>query len=132
MESSFRSQRSNYEEKIPDIKQAIATVQRLLKNKDSGNDSQVWYCLSDNVYAEAVVPSNVEKVNLWLGANVMMEYSLDESLTLLNKHLTVAEEKVEEFSNDLDFIKEQLTTSEVNLARVHNYAVGLKNKKSSQ
>ncbi len=42
----------------------------------------VDYQLADNVYAKARIKP-VETVNLWLGANVMLEYGLDEAVELL-------------------------------------------------
>lgn len=40
------------------------------------------YQLADNVFAKARVKP-VNTVNLWLGANVMLEYELQEAITLL-------------------------------------------------
>ena len=42
----------------------------------------VDFSISDQVYAKAKVPVT-DTVNLWLGANVMLEYPLEEAKTLL-------------------------------------------------
>lgn len=45
------------------------------------------YALAEQVYAKAVV-KDVEHVNLWLGADVMLEYPVDEAEGLLVTHLS--------------------------------------------
>ena len=45
----------------------------------------VDFAISDQVYAKAKVPVT-DSVNLWLGANVMLEYPLDEARDLLVSH----------------------------------------------
>lgn len=47
------------------------------------------FSLADQVYAHAKV-SNVDSVGLWLGAGVMVEYSLDEAKELLVRWLPTA------------------------------------------
>ncbi len=42
----------------------------------------VDYSLADHVYAKGRI-QNVEMVGLWLGANVMLEYSVEEATELL-------------------------------------------------
>ena len=42
----------------------------------------VDFAISDQVYAKAKVPVT-DSVNLWLGANVMLEYPLEEARDLL-------------------------------------------------
>lgn len=48
------------------------------------------YLLSDTIWSKAKISKNTNKVALWLGANVMVEYSLDEAKTLLEKNLVNA------------------------------------------
>ena len=66
------------------------------------------------------MPNDTGKVGLWLGANVMVEYNFSEAIILLNKNLKNAEAKLKESDDDIDFLKDQITTSEVNMARVYN------------
>ena len=69
------------------------------------------------------MPNDSGKVGLWLGANVMVEYEYDDALKLLFKNQTNAEAKLEETTADVDFLKDQITTTEVNMARVYNQGV---------
>lgn len=50
----------------------------------------------------------------------MLEYSLDEAQELLSTKLESATTSRTQVEEDLLFLKEQLTTMEVNIARVYN------------
>lgn len=78
----------------------------------------------------------------------MLEYSYEEATALLQKNLAVGPlvlrvrhshancavvsqnctSQLSTLNSDLQFLKDQITTSEVNIARVHNYRVKLKKK----
>ena len=45
--------------------------------------------LSDNLYAKAEI-KKPKAVGIWLGANVMVEYSFAEAIELLQKNLATA------------------------------------------
>lgn len=53
----------------------------------------------------------------------MVEYTFDEALQLLTKNLESAEYNLRELNEDLEFLKDQITTTEVNIARIFNYDV---------
>ena len=53
----------------------------------------------------------------------MLEYPIDEALTLLRNNLTAAETSLKTVNSDLDTIKDQMTTLEVQMARVYNWDV---------
>jgi prefoldin subunit 5 len=63
------------------------------------------------------------QVCLWLGANVMLEYSLDDAEELLKKNKSSAEKNVKEIAFDLDFLRDQMTITEVTMARLYNWDV---------
>ena len=88
----------------------------------AGETASTFYNLSDNVFVPATVaPRGV--VSVWLGANVMLEYSYDEARALFTEQLAAATTKVATNSSDLAFLRDQVITTEVNLARVYNYSV---------
>lgn len=66
------------------------------------------------------VPNNTGTVMLWLGANTMVEFPFQDAKQLLENNLKNGRENVANLEKDLDFLKTQITTMEVNLARVHN------------
>lgn len=53
----------------------------------------------------------------------MLEYPLLEAQALLTEKLTTARLTLEQVTEDLQFLREQITTMEVNMARVYNYDV---------
>ena len=64
--------------------------------------------LNDTLYATAHVPYT-DEVYLWLGANVMLAYPLDEAETLLQGRLKGAKDSLANCEEDLDFLREQIT-----------------------
>ena len=127
MENQLLRQRQNLRVKLPDIKKTLEMV-CLLKQKHMGDAKEVEtnFLVSDNIWAKAKVPNTTGKVGLWLGANVMVEYTYDDALTLLGKNLANAQAKITETDTEVDFLKDQITTTEVNMARVYNQGVANK------
>ena len=80
----------------------------MLKQKYDSSEKELTtnFLLSDNIWAKARCPNDTGKVGLWLGANVMVEYTYDEALKLLAKNLSNAESKIKETENDIDFLKD--------------------------
>uniref|UniRef100_A0A3Q0T3V7 Prefoldin subunit 3 n=1 Tax=Amphilophus citrinellus TaxID=61819 RepID=A0A3Q0T3V7_AMPCI len=63
-------------------------------------------------------------------ANVMLEYDIDEAQALLEKNLSTASRNLETLEEDLDFLRDQFTTTEVNMARVYNWDVKRRSKEN--
>lgn len=83
---------------------------------------QTTFELNDTLFAHATLEP-ISRVNLWLGANVMLTYPLEEAIDLLSSKLTGAETSLQGADADLEFLRDQITTMEVNTARVHNWDV---------
>jgi len=126
MEASLTRQQESLKEKIRDIDEALLVVRGLVKRRSESSDEfTTYYQLADSVYSEAVVPPT-DTVCLWLGANVLLEYPLDEAVTLLASNLKSAQESVVGLRGDVEYLRRQITTAEVSIARVHNYNVKLR------
>jgi len=121
MEMRLSQSKSSLKLKIPDIQKTLEMVQYLIQKKAANEVIKSTYELAANVYANATVKP--DRVCLWLGANVMVEYSFEEAIQLLTKNLESAERNLKELVEDLDFLKDQITTTEVNIARIFNYDV---------
>mmetsp|Transcript_20524 Transcript_20524/g.36471 ORF Transcript_20524/g.36471 Transcript_20524/m.36471 type:complete len:171 (-) Transcript_20524:374-886(-) len=114
LEQRLLQQKKALMQKIPDIKSTKECVEFLIKRKDAdSNEFEAHYQLSDNLYAKANVDANENRVFLWLGANVMLEYDYKDARALLEKNLKSAQMQVETISTDLNFLKDQITISEV-------------------
>ena len=107
--------------KIPDIEKCLETIEYLEK-KEKGKPVNVDYMVSNNLWAKAEI-NTPDSVFLWLGANVMCEYKMDEAKVLLNQNLQNAKNQIKKNNVDLEFIKDQMTVCEVNLARIYNETV---------
>ncbi|KAH9408708.1 Prefoldin subunit 3 [Tyrophagus putrescentiae] len=127
MEQSQLAKKSKLNNQVPDIQNNLEVL-RTLKDKyaslpfEKKADFETSYLLDSHVYSRAqITPGNT--VGLWLGANVMLEYPIEEAMSLLSKNLENAKKNLKQVELDLDFIKEQTTTTEVNLARIYNWDV---------
>lgn len=95
--------------------------------KKSSETLDVTFPLQDTLYAHATIDTTtLDSVYLWLGANVMVAYPLDEAETMLAEKLDKAKQSLKSAEEDLEFIRAQTTTLEVATARVHNWDVAEK------
>ncbi|KAJ3759531.1 Prefoldin subunit-domain-containing protein [Lentinula raphanica] len=140
MDSNLNQRRLGLEEKIPDIRKTLSMVEYLQdrregKNTESEDDLdddleegssskplKTTFELNDTLFAEAEL-EDTDTVYLWLGANVMLSYKLPAAIQLLRSKLESAEANVASLTEDLEFLREQLTMMEVNMARVYNWDV---------
>ena len=99
---------------------------KFLKAKQEDEDEEkpliTRYNLADMVFAKAEI-SKSGVVHLWLGANVMLEYTYDEAIELLSSKLEKAQKDMLEISENLSFVRNQIITSEVNISRIYNWDV---------
>lgn len=81
------------------------------------------YNLADNVYGKADVDTEADVVNLWLGANVMLEYTYQDAIDFLSTNLDSARKEFKIVKEDLAFVRDQIVTSEVSMTRIFNWDV---------
>ncbi len=122
MEGKLVQQKKGILQKLPEIKSAIAALAYIGESEEKAISSR--FELSDALYVKAEITKS-NRVMLWLGANVMVEYTFAEAQELLSKNLANAEKTLETLNADLAFLKDQITVSEVNIARTHNHKVSL-------
>ncbi|MBN3322956.1 PFD3 protein, partial [Atractosteus spatula] len=130
MELNLAQKKLRLKSQIPQIKQTLEILKHMQKKKDTTDPLETHFLLADNLYCKALVPPT-DKVCLWLGANVMLEYDIDEAQALLEKNLATATRNLESLEEDLDFLRDQFTTTEVNMARVYNWDVKRRSKDNS-
>ncbi|OXU31369.1 prefoldin subunit 3 [Nasonia vitripennis] len=122
MEFNLVNKRRRLKAQIPDLENSLEMIKKLQVEKNNSHDLETQFVLSDQVYAKAVI-APTDKVCLWLGANVMLEYTLDDAQELLTKNIQAAKKNLAYIEHDLDFVRDQFTTTEVNMARVYNWDV---------
>jgi prefoldin subunit 5 len=150
MQQNVERRAAGLKEKLPEMKNTYETVKFLkmkrkiaLDAEDKGDadelddeleesnhnpqEIETTFSLQDTLYAKATIkPAELDEVYLWLGANVMVAYPLDEAEDLLRGKLEKAKESLGAAEEDLEFLRVQITTLEVAIARVHNWDVGEK------
>jgi prefoldin subunit 5 len=111
MEANTTRRLEGLNEKIPDIRKTLEMVQFLQTRTPESDELETTFELNDTLFAKASVPYT-DEVYLWLGANVMLAYPLEEAQTLLKDKLDGAEEKMKDCEEDIDFLREQITVRE--------------------
>lgn len=118
LELNLLQKRSRLKRQLPDFEKSLEVI-KLLMEKTEFN---THFLMSSQLYSQARIPPT-ETVCLWLGANVMLEYPLEEARELLQKNLSTSLSNMKHIDEDLEFLRDQITTSEVNLARIYNWNV---------
>ncbi|XP_072285338.1 prefoldin subunit 3-like isoform X2 [Pyxicephalus adspersus] len=111
MELNLCQKKQRLKSQIPEIKQTLEILKRMENKKGTADSMETRFSLADNLYCKALVPPT-DKVCLWLGANVMLEYDIDKAQALLENNLSTATRNLETTEQDLDFLRDQFTTAE--------------------
>ncbi|XP_032516437.2 prefoldin subunit 3 [Danaus plexippus] len=119
MEYTLNTKRRRLRQQIPDLARSLDVIEKLRSQKE---DMDTQFLLSDQVFVKANIKPT-KTVCLWLGANVMLEYSLEDAEKLLTTNMATAKKNLACVEHDLDFLRDQWTTTEVNMARVYNWDV---------
>jgi len=82
MEESLLSKQRRLRSQVKDIKSTLSILDHMASKKDDPAGVTTDFRLADALWAKAHIPKT-EKVSLWLGANVMLEYDIEEAQTLL-------------------------------------------------
>ncbi|CAH2044610.1 unnamed protein product [Thlaspi arvense] len=149
VEMKLLAQQRDLQAKIPDIEKCLEVVATLQARKGTGEFHKVelGYALnssmqtllrpcedsfssalladfevSEGIYSRACIEDS-DSVCLWLGANVMLEYSCEEATALLKNNLENAKASLEVLVADLQFLRDQVTVTQVTIARIYNYDV---------
>lgn len=149
MEYNISARRRKLKIQIPDLAKSLEMIDIL---REQTEDKETQFLLSEQVFLKTNI-APTKTVCLWLGANVMLEYPLDEAEVLLKQNMESAEQNLKCLEHDQDFLRylfiqfivtmhnlplnvlffirllllqfyrDQLTTTEVNMARVYNWDV---------
>ncbi|GAA6062938.1 hypothetical protein JCM10212_005951 [Sporobolomyces blumeae] len=122
MEQSSLQRRAGLEEKVPELERTIEMVQTLITKKEQSQAFETTFELADTLYAKGEV-EEVDEVYIWLGASTMLSYPLPDALDLLEQKLKAAQLSLEHVKEDLLWLRDQVTVTEVNVARVYNWDV---------
>merc|ERR1719310_2682905 len=88
MEAQMAQHRNAVASKKAEIGKSLDILQRLIAKRDNGDECmKTHFQLGDCLHAKANIPTNEDsRVCLWLGANVMLEYTYEDALELLTNN----------------------------------------------
>jgi prefoldin subunit 5 len=131
IEMRLATSKGNLKSKLPEIKKTLDVLKFLKDKADDDKEYVTNFELAPNILAKAKL-QQVQTVNLWLGANVMMEFSFQEAEELLSGNLETAGANLTKVDEQLAFLRDQITTTEVNMARIYNHEVRIRRLKGEQ
>ncbi|ORX63691.1 hypothetical protein DL89DRAFT_276796 [Linderina pennispora] len=100
-----------WEGKIPDIEKTLSMDEPV----------KTLFEVNDTLFAHATIPPT-ETVNLWLGAQCHARVYLGRGPeSCWRAKLDIAKNNLKDTVEDLEFLRDQITTMEVNTARVYNW-----------
>lgn len=79
-----------------------------LGQQDEEDPIETTFELNETLHAKAKIPPT-DEVYIWLGANVMLSYPIEEAEQLLDSKLKAATQSLQNCEEDLDFLREQIT-----------------------
>lgn len=124
MEGSLRNKRDRFQGLHQELDDSLKALAMLSSHAGTTTSIPYTYELGDTLYGHATLPPAAERnVGLWLGAGVMLEYPLGEARQFLQGKREERAEELRKVEHDLDFIRAQITTTEVTLARLYNHLV---------
>ncbi|KAJ3114429.1 hypothetical protein HDU96_002099 [Phlyctochytrium bullatum] len=112
MEAHLTQRKGGLETKLPELKKARDAVNFLIKRKESEEPLSSDFEVNETLWLRAHVPPT-DTVFIWLGANVMLEYTTDEAKKLLTEKIATASSSIRKMDEDLEYLREQITTMEV-------------------
>ncbi|XP_021686779.2 prefoldin subunit 3 isoform X2 [Hevea brasiliensis] len=111
VEMKFLAQQRDLQAKIPDIEKCLDVVATLQAKKGTAEALVADFEVSQGIYSRACIEA-ADSVCLWLGANVMLEYSCEEATALLQKNFNNAKASLEVLVADLQFLRDQVTITQ--------------------
>lgn len=108
----------------PDVAENLKAVQKLASAAFQ-NEPVTRFQISDSLYGSAKI-KNDKTVSLWLGANLMVEYTFEEAEALLTKNLENLDKQLGELEGNLVFLRNQIITTEVTVSRLTNHIIQLR------
>lgn len=112
METQLVKKKASLFMREPEIKKCLEAL-KLLKSRKGEDSTHLNFGLADQVYARAKLSQDVDSVHLWLGAGIMVEYPLHEAEDLLEAQLDVCQKQLLSCEADYNYIRDQITTTEV-------------------
>ena len=103
----------------PGVQGDLDAVKRIGKMTDQG-ETKCQFPLADSLYSTAVL-DKTSRVALWLGANLLVEYTLEEAQQIYQESLDSLDKQLKETEEAMMFARNQITVTEVAVTRLANF-----------
>ncbi|KAG5519743.1 hypothetical protein PMAC_000016 [Pneumocystis sp. 'macacae'] len=103
-------------DKIPEMDKTLRMLHFLQKKNEKKESFDTYFELNDTLYFKIIIPST-DKAGVWLG------YPVPEAIEFLMSRISSAKISLKKYEEDLEFIRENITILEVNIARIYNWDV---------
>jgi prefoldin subunit 5 len=121
LEANLEERLSRTDAKKSELDQNLRVI-RMLQRLDKVEQVDVDFELGDSLYARGTLSNPSQcKVHLWLSSGAMVVYSPGEAETMLADRLQDTKSLLEKIGEEQRYLKEQITTAEVNMARLYNH-----------
>lgn len=111
----------------PSVLENIDAIEKL-EQRSGSKEMTTRFQLADSLYSKANFTCD-GTVYLWLGADLMVEYSYKEAKDLLYENLKQLDNQINEGEEKLSFLREQIITTEVTISRTVNHLLQMNRKK---
>ena len=121
LEDTLNIKQQKLKESRPDIIGNLNAAKKVASLKSS---VKTHFQIAESLYGTAEIDKS-STVALWLGANLMVEYPVDDAIAILDEQLKTLEAQIAENENNLIFLRNQIITTEVTTSRVTNRIIQL-------
>lgn len=122
LEANIEERLTRTESKLAELDKNLQVVRLLQAIDVSDGPIDLDFELGDTLYARGTVSSPQEcKVHLWLSSGAMVVYSPSQAESMLSERYTETKQVLKKIEEEQRCLKEQITTAEVNTARLYNY-----------
>uniref|UniRef100_A0AC34FY46 Prefoldin subunit 3 n=1 Tax=Panagrolaimus sp. ES5 TaxID=591445 RepID=A0AC34FY46_9BILA len=128
VEQNLTAQKEKIEENEPEFavgRELLAKMKEALEDPDYEWPMEITYPLAEQIFAKAHV-DKFETLTIVLGNGSFADVTIDEADKMFTKNLNDINRLTTQLGEEINFIKDQVTTSEVNVAHLYNYNVILK------
>ncbi|KAL7715804.1 Prefoldin subunit 3 [Entamoeba marina] len=122
-ENVVEQRKESMANKIAETESTLKYVNLLESKTDSSVETK--FEISSGLYLPVKI-NKPKTVNLWIGANVMLEYSFEDAKTMLNENLSKARENISKLDIDTEHLTNEIKKMEALISKVVDAGVSMK------
>ncbi|EKE42791.1 hypothetical protein ENUP19_0054G0063 [Entamoeba nuttalli] len=113
---------------IEKVDETQSTLKYVILLEEKTNDQvKTKFEISNGLYLPVTI-NKPKTVNLWIGANVMMEYSFDEAKKMLNENIKTTQDRIEKLEIDRKHLTTEISKMEDLIKQIVDASIALQKK----